>query len=278
MKLRTKILYGMSAVITLLLFYTYLESRWLKVAELTVTSGDLPASFNGTKIVFVSDIHHGPFFSRARVADMVERINKLHPDLVVLGGDYVHRSSIYLLPFFDELRKLQAPLGIFAVLGNHEHWSDVRLTRELMARNGINSCDNKSSWVKRGDGRIKVGGVGDWWEGRQNLAATTEDVKESDFCILVSHNPDYLEEIPTALVDLTLSGHTHGGQVTLFGLWAPQVPSLYKQKYRYGMVTSGKMKSYITSGVGTITPPVRFFCRPEIVLITLQHAPAAAPK
>ena len=276
MKIKTRIFYSLSAIITLLLFYSYLESRWLKVTEHVITSRDVPVSFNGTRIVFVSDIHHGPYFSRSRVAGMVERINRLHPDLIILGGDYVHRSSSYILPLFDELRKLQAPLGIYAVLGNHDYWADARLTREMMVRNGINTCENKSYWIKRGDSRIKVGGVGDWWESTQNLAAITEDVKEPDFCILISHNPDYPGEIKTELVDLTFSGHTHGGQVTLFGLWAPLVPSQYGQKYRYGLVTSGKMKSYISSGVGTITPPVRFFCRPEIVVITLQNGPASA--
>ena len=255
----------------LLAEYCFVEPRWLKVTEHVITSKDVPGSFSGTKIVFVSDIHHGPFFSRSRVADLVGHINCLNPDMVILGGDYVHRNRKYIQPFFDELRKLKTTLGVYAVLGNHDHWEDAQLTRELMARNGINNCDNKSYWVKRGDGRIKVGGFGDLWEDTQNLAATTDGVKESDFCILVSHNPDYLGKMQTDLVDLTLSGHTHGGQVTFFGLWAPQVPSKYGQKYRYGMVTSGKMKSYITSGVGTITPPVRFFCRPEIVVITLKN-------
>lgn len=154
-KVKKKILFCLAAILVLLGGYCFIEPHWLKITEHVVTSKDVPDSFSGTKIVFISDIHHGPFFSRSRVADLVERINRLNPDMVILGGDYVHRNRKYIQPFFDELRKLKTMLGVYAVLGNRDHWEDAQLTRELMARNGINNCDNKSYWVKRGDGRIK---------------------------------------------------------------------------------------------------------------------------
>jgi uncharacterized protein len=255
----------------LFLGYCYLEPRWIKTTEITIESTDIPVSFNNKKIVFISDIHHGPYFSIERVKKLVQRINELKPDLILMGGDYCHREPRYIRPVFDELRKLKAEFGIYAVLGNHDHWEDAELTRQMMIRNGIKSCDNKSYWVKIGNDSIKIGGVGDLWEDIQISENTTIDVKEKDFCILISHNPDYLENMHTNLVDLTLSGHTHGGQITFFGIWAPKIPSKYGQKYRYGLKEFGKMKSYITSGIGTITPPLRFFCRPEIVLITLKN-------
>ncbi|MGB9594408.1 MAG: metallophosphoesterase, partial [Anaerolineae bacterium] len=92
-----------------------------------------------------------------------------------------------------------------------------------------------------------------------------------DFVILLSHNPDYAERLITRDIDLMLSGHTHGGQVTLFGLWAAAVPSAYGQKYRGGFVRTEHTLVYVTTGVGTITPPVRFWARPEVVLITLER-------
>ncbi|HNW89038.1 MAG TPA: metallophosphoesterase [Bacteroidales bacterium] len=258
------------ALAFLLLGYCTLEPHWVRIKEISITSSDIPASFDNKKIIFISDIHHGPYFSVDRVKMIVQRINELRPDIVVMGGDYCHRERKYIKPVFDELRKFNSEMGIYAVLGNHDHWEDAELTRQMMSRNGINICDNRSYWVKSGKDRIKIGGVGDLWEDIQITDSTTKDVREKDFCILVSHNPDYLEDMNSNLVDLTLSGHTHGGQITLFGLWAPKVPSKYGQKYRYGLKEFGKMKSYITSGIGTITPPVRFFCRPEIVVITLK--------
>jgi predicted MPP superfamily phosphohydrolase len=253
------------------LVYCHLESRWLKTEEVELVSEDVPEAFVGKKILFITDIHHGPYFSIERVKGLVKRINNLQPDLILMGGDYVHRESKYIKPLFDEFRELKARYGIYAVLGNHDHWEDAELTRQLMVRNGIKVCDNRSYWVKINSDSIKIGGVGDLWEDTQNIDNTISDLDKSDFSILISHSPDYLENLQTDLIDFTLSGHTHGGQMTLFGLWAPLLPSEYGQKYRYGLKKFGNMQSYISSGVGTITPPLRFFCRPEIVLIDLVN-------
>lgn len=253
----------------LILAYSYLESRWLKTKKVTVSSIEIPSGFDGKRIVFISDIHHGPFLSIQRVSKLVKKINKLNPDIILLGGDYVHRESCYIKPLFDEFQNLKSKYGIYGVLGNHDHWEDAELTIKLMKRNNIKICDNKSYWLKLGKDSIKIGGVGDLWEDIQQLDNTTFDVEKSDFTILIYHAPDYFEEISTDLIDFTVSGHTHGGQVTLFGLWAPILPSKYGQKYRYGIIKKENMVSYVSSGVGTITPPLRFFCRPEIVLINL---------
>jgi predicted MPP superfamily phosphohydrolase len=256
-----------SAVI---LGYSHIESRWIKLKKIEIISADIPASFNNKKIVFITDIHHGPFLSIDRVKSLVKRINKLEPDLVLMGGDYVHRDSKYIMPVFNELEKLNSKNGIYAVLGNHDHWEDAELTKRLMIRNNIKICDNNSFWVKQDNDSIKIGGVGDLWEDSQIIDNTINDLKETDFAILISHNPDFIEKINTDKIDLTLCGHTHGGQVTLFGLWAPILPIESGNKYRYGLKEIGKMRAYISSGIGTITPPLRLFCRPEIVLINLK--------
>jgi hypothetical protein len=140
-----------------------------------------------------------------------------------------------------------------------------------MVEAGIEWINNRAVWVERAGQRIKVGGVGDLWEGSQDLTATIEDVTEDDFVVLVSHHPDYVETINTRKVDLAFAGHTHGGQVTLFGLWAPFVPSAYGQKYRSGVVETGLTTVIVSNGIGTIPPPVRFFARPEIVLVHLNR-------
>jgi predicted MPP superfamily phosphohydrolase len=138
-----------------------------------------------------------------------------------------------------------------------------------MAGAGIRLIDNEAYWLEKNGGRIKVGGVGDYLEDIQDIEPTIADVNKNDFVVLVTHNPDYVEEMGTDKVDLVLAGHNHGGQVTFFGLWAPILPSKYGQKYRTGIVEVDGAKVIVSNGVGTITPPVRFFARPQIIIVDL---------
>jgi len=263
----------------LLVVYILLEPHWLKVRRFTIAEPDVPPAFNGMRIVFASDIHHGPFFSADRVGKLVRRINDLEPDLILLGGDYVHRDPKYIDPSIAELAALEAPFGVFAVLGNHDHWEGAERTRKRLREAGITLIENRAEWIESGGDRIRIGGVGDLWEDTQDLGATVDDAAEYVFVILLSHNPDYVEKIASNRVDLVLSGHTHSGQVTLFGLWAPLLPSRYGQKYRSGMVETEYTRVIVSNGVGTITPPVRFWARPDILLITLKgEQPGRTPR
>ena len=240
-------------------------------------SADLPASFVGKKIIFVSDIHTNEFFTGEDVKELVDRINSRKPDIIVLGGDYTRKQPPYFSDFFKEIRNLKSTYGVFAVLGNHDHWEDATLIQQGLKECGFNICDNQSYWIKAGNDSIKIGGIGDYWEDKQLLDNTIDDVKPSDFCILLSHNPDYIDDMETNQVDLMLSGHTHAGQVTLFGYWAPIMPSTFHpeypqtgQKYRYGWKEKEDIKLYVTSGIGMGGFPFRFFANPEIVEITLE--------
>lgn len=257
-------------VAVFILVYPFVEPFWLEEKTFDVINGNVPPQFRGTKVVFITDVHHGPFFTRERLKKLVERVNRLEPDIILLGGDYVHRDSSYIEPFFEELQGLQAPLGVYGVLGNHDHWEDAPLTRQSMQRAGIVPIDNAAYWIEKEGARIKIGGVGDYYEDVQDIDPTIFDVEKDDFVVLVTHNPDYVEEMRTDKIDLVFAGHTHGGQVTFFGQWAPLVPSMYGQKYRSGSLTRGDTQVIISHGVGTITPPVRFFARPQIIIGILQ--------
>jgi len=201
----------------LLTAYVFLEPYWLRVHKIDMVNSDIPPAFDGKRIVFVADIHHGPYFSIERVNRLVKKINRLRPHIILLGGDYVHRDAGYIQPCFAELEKLEPRIGTFGVLGNHDHWEGAALTRQGMREAGIVLLDNRAELISIGDQRIKVGGVGDLWEDTQDLAPTLAETQEDDFVILLSHNPDYVEEITMNGIDLVLSGHTHGGQITLFG-------------------------------------------------------------
>ncbi|MFC0878585.1 metallophosphoesterase [Saccharicrinis sp. FJH2] len=254
----------------LILSYAYIETYWIKTKNLTIYSENLPDSFDGKKLVFISDVHLGPYISEKRIQKVVNRINALQPDIILLGGDYIDIRAKYVMPVFNALQNLKAPMGKYGVLGNHEFIEDPQQVIRKFRESKLNLCHNNSFWITEGKDSIKIGGVGDLWESDQKIENTINDVRDSDFCILLSHNPDYIEELKTNKIDLMLSGHTHGGQVTFFGLWAPLIPSDYGQKYRYGLKQIKHTQLYVTSGVGVVGVPFRFFCRPEIVEITLK--------
>jgi len=273
----TTLLLGLPA---LLIFYAFrVEPNWLQEKHIEARNSKIPASFSGTKIVFLTDIHYGDYFGRDRTARLVERVNKLKPDLILLGGDYV--TFTYLPKWdmsgpsnvsacFEELGKLRAPLGVFGVLGNHDYYPYADLKKRSIAAAGITLLDNKGAWIVKGKERIRIGGVGDLWRGTQDLEQTLKGTTYSDFVILLSHNPDYIEEIKPGLIDLMLSGHTHGGQISLFGLWAPKLPSAYEQKYRSGVIREGNTTLIISNGIGVTFPPARLFTPPQIVVVTLK--------
>jgi uncharacterized protein len=251
------------------LAYPFLEAKWLQVVRRTIALPKLPVPFHGTTVALLADIHHGPFVPLAYIQHAVATANSFNPHIVALVGDYVHRHESYIAPGIKELGKLKAPLGRFAVRGNHDNRNFTSLTRAALAEARLPDLNNTGTWIERNGARLRICGVGDLWTDRQDLEAALGDATESDAVLLLSHNPDYVETIRDSRVGLVLSGHTHGGQIVLPGVGAPIVPSRYGQKYLYGLVRGPSCRVFVSRGVGTITPPVRFHCRPEVVLITL---------
>lgn len=254
-----------------LLGYGFLEANGLVARRVDFVHSKIPPAFDGTTVAFITDIHCRRFFPRKKVRDLVEKVNRLKPDLILLGGDNVsgHR---YLASVYAELKNLKAPLGVYGVLGNHDYWAHVEGSRQEIKKTQITLIENRAVWIKKGGAKIRLGGVGDLWEGTQDLKATMRGTKKNDFVLLLSHNPDYLEILPKDGPDLVLCGHTHGGQVTLFGLWGPIVPSRYGEKYRSGRKEIKSGTAFISNGIGTVGPPFRLFARPEILLITLKNS------
>ena len=247
-----------------------LEYRTVRVHEYVIEDTDIPKAFSGYRIAFLTDIHYGPYFLKARMEALVRQVNGLKPDLVLMGGDYVHMDPQYIQPCFQGLGGIKAVDGVYGVLGNHDHWEGAVACRREMQVNHLGLLDNRAFWLTRGRDRIKIGGVGDLSSDIQVLDPTIRDATEDDFVLLVSHNPDYAERIKTRKVDLMLAGHTHGGQVTVFGLYAPLLPTTTGQKYRSGLVQGPLCKVIVSNGIGVITPPVRFFAPPEIVVVELR--------
>ena len=255
--------------------YSWLEAGWLRVLRVTVPVPRLPAPFAGTSIAFLSDIHHGPFTSLGYVQRVVGLTNSLSPDVVMLGGDYVHRSSQYIRPCLDALAGLESRWGTFGVLGNHDHWHGADATRDAMAAGGIIECTNSGVWIEREGARLRLAGVGDLWEDVQQLDRALADTEPSESAVLLSHNPDFVEGVEDRRVGLVLSGHTHGGQVVVPVVGAPRVPSRFGQKYLRGLVQTPHTQVFVTRGVGTVTPAPTILLPPRD---RIDHPRVAAPE
>ncbi len=250
--------------------YTLMEAKWLGVNRITLTVPNLPAPFKGKKIAFLADLHHGPYVPIAYIRHAVAMTNALEPDLIALGGDYPHRGLQYVVPCIYELSRLRAPLGVYAILGNHDHYDGIQphVSATLRAAR-IPELTNRGHWIEADGARLWLCGVGDYWRDVQDLPAALDGTTTSDAVILLSHNPDYVEEIRDPRVGMVLAGHTHGGQVNIPIIGPPVIPSIYGRKYAQGLVQGPVAPVFVSRGIGTIIPPMRLFCRPEIVLITL---------
>jgi predicted MPP superfamily phosphohydrolase len=249
--------------------YPFLEAKWCRLVRRTIALPNLPLPFRGTTVALVADVHHGPFVPLVYIRHVVETVNSLKPDLVLLAGDYASGGSRFIAPGIAALGSLRAGLGRFAVLGNHDHWEGAPASRLSLDEAGIARVDNTGRWIERQGARLRICGVGDLWTDLQDLRSALGDATVDDAVILLSHNPDFAERFRDRRVGLMLSGHTHGGQVVVPGFGAPIVPSRYGQKYLGGLVQGPACQVFVSRGVGTVTPPVRLFCRPEVVLLTL---------
>lgn len=263
-------------IIGICLVYAYYEARSIHLRTYVFSHEDIPQSFDGKTIVFLTDIHADSGFGREDLKALVDSVNKLHPDIILMGGDYVSCTK-YIDTFLDEISKLKAKDGVYAVLGNHDHWSGADRIAMGLKKSGIRMMDNQSCWVRSGTDSIKIGGVGDWWCDETRIESTVDDISEKDFCILLSHQPNFVDELKSDKIDLILSGHTHAGQITLFGFWAPVMPGQFspnlitsKHEYRYGWMKKEDTQLYVSSGIGMGGVPFRFFAHPEVVLIRLK--------
>ena len=261
------------------LFFTIwllIEAQVFRVRKIKIKNSKIPKSFKNFKIVFISDIHYGKFFRATRLIKVVNIINKLEADIIIIGGDYLDISvkskrdvSKYLDKELRILRKLKARLDIFTVLGNHDYYN-----RRDSLLNKINSSSfkllkNTKVFINKNEATIELIGVDDLVEGKPNINLLKTNSK--NFTIAVSHNPDFFGDYKNLInYDLGLSGHTHGGQVTFFGLYAPYTSSKYGQRYIKKLVQEKYRNIILTNGIGNGMLPIRFFAIPEIVEIKLE--------
>ena len=237
------------------------------VKRYNIYSEQLPTAFEGYSIAFVSDLHYQSKFTHKRLVKLVGRLHKETPDALLLGGDYVTSNS-YIEELFDSISSVKTTDGIYAVLGNHERLNKKQIAESLDAF-GVILLDDKVVEVKRGTDAIYIAGVYDSFKYDSLVVQPAERVPDSAFTILLCHTPDYAERSATT-ADLVLSGHTHGGQVSLLGIYTPVKNTIYGNRFLKGMnETSTGSVIITTTGVGTSRRKVRFCVPSELVLITL---------
>jgi predicted MPP superfamily phosphohydrolase len=261
--------------LTTLTGYIYafeIEPHWLAYERLQIPIKSLPEEFYGFKLVCLSDFHHEPGDGIDYLQRVVQHANRLEPDIICLLGDYVFSDAQSISALTGVLSKLRASEGVYAVLGNHDYWTDPELIRESLKKAGIYNLVNQGLLVQRADQAIYLAGLDDGWSGEPDLQAALEGAPEDAPVIVLMHEPDFADEVSkSGRVDLQLSGHSHGGQIKPLFVEAPIRPE-FARKYTAGHYEIGQMHLYVTRGVGTIPPRARFNCRPEITEIVLIPA------
>ena len=238
-----------------------------------------PERLNGFTIALLSDFHYDPIFSRHPLLAAIPMVNKLHPDLIVLTGDFVSvpltgddaKGALAAEPCAQFLRKMSAPFGSWAVLGNHDVNTDPEFVTRAVEGVGIRVLANQSVPIEHDGGRFWLSGVKDVLGGNADMGATMRNVPANEAAILLAHEPDFADDAARYPVDLQLSGHSHGGQVRIPFLGPLYLPDLAK-KYVLGTYQVGPLPLYTNAGIGTVDAAVRFNCPPEVTLITLRTA------
>ncbi len=230
---------------------------------------EIPDSFDGFRIAFVSDLHYKSKFTEKRLTGLVRTLKTLAPDMLLLGGDY-QEGCQYVLPLVEQLALVNPPYGTYGVMGNNDYERCYQEIVTMMEQHGMHVLEHRTDTIVKGEQQILLTGIRNPFDLKQNGRCPTLDLSADDFVILLTHTPDYVEDVDVSNTDLALAGHTHGGQVTLFGL-APQTASHYGKRFRTGLKKNSRgIPVIITNGVGTSRRNVRMMAPSEVVLITLR--------
>ena len=257
-----------------------IEPRQFEVTNHRVGISNLPREFHGFRIAQLSDIHHSPFLSEDEITAAVEKTNELEPDLVVLTGDYVSHSTEYIAGCARALGRLRARHGIYAILGNHDHWTDGEMMSSALTSHGIRVLNNENVRIELEDTYISLAGIDDLMVRRGDLNLALEGTHSGETRILLSHNPAIIRKAARAGVDLVLSGHTHGGQINwrLIAGREERKPNSWLRKVRRpnhrmlrGHAQLGATQLYVNRGLGTVVLPLRYGCPPEITILELAN-------
>jgi predicted MPP superfamily phosphohydrolase len=269
---------GGTAALGLGLYSGEFERHHLQIEQHIVPIRGLGDAFDGLRIVQVSDLHYDEFSEPYFIREVVARVNKLQPDVVLLTGDFVSAGPLPLSFGARHshgcaalLQELDCP-SRFAIMGNHDAEIGTAIVTDALTTHSIPVLDNRYVAIEREGKRLWIAGVGDVMArlARLDLAVPAARIRGKDPVILMAHEPDFADIVARhGGVAFMVSGHSHGGQVRLPFVGALTLPPLAK-KYVQGFFQVGPTKLYVNRGIGTVGLPIRFLCRPEITVFTLS--------
>lgn len=276
-----------AVAITIFFMHMFFNAYKIKIRQITITSKDIPLSFNNKKIAFLSDTHIGFYVSEKQMKKIAALATKEKPDIILLGGDYIYSSPRTLRFYnFKNTQKiknsfsfLKAPLGVYAVMGNHDNKESKQDISNALNSINIKMVDNQNVFITNKEGYIVISGFGDEHTDKINIETALENTQTNDFVIVIAHNPKSVRRLikydKVKNVDLFLSGHTHGGQIRFSPLGIIEKINKNKEipsSLSYGIMNYKNSQMYVTSGTGVVLMPLRFFANAEIVIITLVRS------
>jgi predicted MPP superfamily phosphohydrolase len=265
---------GVASAVGLTMFEAY-EARYVNpyrpgLERITIPAPAEHPGLAGLRIGFVTDTHVGPFITADDLARATKLVANEHPDLILLGGDYVSESPRYTGGAVEVIRELiqRAPLGGYAVLGNHD--LSVSRTRigEAFADKGIPVLRNDAVPVRYGHDELWIAGIDDTLLGDPEPEQTFARVPAGAAALALWHEPEFAEQAAALGAFLQLSGHTHGGQIRIPGVGPVGLP-VHGKRHVMGWGNADGMPIYTARGVGVYRPPMRFNCQPEVTLLTI---------
>jgi predicted MPP superfamily phosphohydrolase len=271
---RIAILIILVSIVASAMWAFFIEPNRLIVHSETIRIDGWPAELSGIRIAMIGDVHTDThYINEAKLQRIVDLTNAQHPDLIVLLGDYIHggrNNPEHVEPEVTAryLKNLQAPLGVYAVLGNHDWWYNGERVRQVFERAGIPILEDDVKELSWHGQSFWLAGLADLWTRPQNIGSTIAKVPASSTIIALTHNPDIFPNLPQN-VPLLLAAHTHGGQVNIPLIGTPVVPSRFGSKYNVGHIFENNHHLFVTTGIGTSIMRVRFRVPPEIVILTI---------
>ena len=270
-------------LLILMICYPLVEARLLQTENITLQSDDFPMEANNLRVVYLSDIHYGFWFSDADLSRLIGRINSLRPDLLLFGGDYATNNET-AIQFFRALQKqgtIHSRYGIYGVIGEADRGESDATCKQLteaMTNAGVVPLVNKVATVNIAGRQIFIAGLDDKLTGKPDIKGIAKYVNASDYVILLCHNPSVIQEAQVAMdssgnlgwFDLGLFGHTHAGQMAFFSS-ALNIAEDVPDRYRSGWLKENRVDLLISPGIGTSVFPGRLFCFPTIHCITITY-------
>ncbi|MHA0856713.1 metallophosphoesterase [Paenibacillus sp. CMAA1364] len=249
------------------------EPKHLTIEYIELNFSTFPSSFNGLKIVQFSDVHLGFHFDERSIKNLMEAISSQLPDMICFTGDMVDYDSDAMRNAIPDLSSLHAPLGKYAVLGNHDHWGQPNEVRRMLEEAGFTVLHNSHVILTREHSSLAIVGLEDVLHGMPDPQKALKGIPEDTFSILMVHEPDYADIASSFPFNLQLSGHSHGGQVRFPFVGSITTP-IGSKRYIQGLyhLDNSDLLLYVNRGVGVTKLPIRFLCAPEITVFNLNNS------